>query len=254
MLPVFVDDPSKEGVYEAVMDNAEDFFLYDMVVGRRDARNQETADTFVDLVPFARAGVHFVDGKVGSGVKSVAIDGAIIAGSAGVGHLLRGGATALRTGGRGAFITVVRNNADDMVRAMNPSTWKVWHPRTKCSPRIASDLPDFEAFGPTQGFPCVYDPKSGALISKPSTSIRPLPEGHVIVHGGHSMLSQELVALGAKGSQLRACTILKEDGVYRLGWTSRSVNGVNFGERVLPLKLRPSVIDAVKTQTRLPIK
>lgn len=106
----------------------------------------------------------------------------------------------------------------------------------------------FDGHPTGQGFSGVFDPKTGAVLMKPSSYTTPPPAGSVSARGGHLTLSNEL---GRDLNHVGFTGFLEQGGGLRIEWLSRSVNGPNpnFPGPVVPEALRPPVLDAIKTAT-----
>jgi hypothetical protein len=115
-----------------------------------------------------------------------------------------------------------------------------------------SVIPNFGQFKPGQGFSGVFDPKTGTLRIKPSTSAADLPEGFVRRRGGHGALRRELQAEGIDTGELQGFTAFLDDaGNLRLEYFSRSVNRANpkFPGETIPPELQGPIRDAIRRAT-----
>jgi hypothetical protein len=109
----------------------------------------------------------------------------------------------------------------------------------------------FKGHAPGQGFSGFFDPKTSAVLMKPSAypgTGGALPEGFVSARGRHQTLSNEL---GRDVNHVGFTGFLDEGGGLRMEWLSRSVNGPNpsFPGPVVPQAMRPSILDAIKSAT-----
>jgi hypothetical protein len=114
----------------------------------------------------------------------------------------------------------------------------------------AATLADFPA---GSGFSGVYDPASGEFTAYPSVEdpgAPGAPTNAVLQRGGHFQINSTLAARGIDTSQTVGFSfVVQDDGSLTVGWTSRGVNGVNFGTPIAPAQYQQAIIDALETAT-----
>jgi hypothetical protein len=117
-------------------------------------------------------------------------------------------------------------------------------------------VPDFNEYGPGSVFAGAYNPSTGSLLIAPFNNNRGTtlkkdgskPAWNVDAHGE---LQRLLKPLEETKGVVGFTVILGEDGKAQIRWTSRSVNGWNYGNKVAPKGVRPPVIEALRTRAKL---
>jgi hypothetical protein len=117
-------------------------------------------------------------------------------------------------------------------------------------------LEDYEP-GPRSGFSGVYDPKSGAVLMRPTDGTRnragEIPSDAVSSGGGHALIARELrrIAKARTNGVVGFVAINKEPGQVSFKWNSVSVNVANFGDRPAPERFREPIRQAVADALKL---
>ena len=135
------------------------------------------------------------------------------------------------------------------------SIGEVVHPHVTIPAKVEPPLANlFKGAKPKQGYSGVYNgSQDGVIVLRPSEYVEPgqtLPKGYVNARGGHAVVNQELDLLGYDTTQSYGFTVfLQEDGTLEVQWLSRSVNGQNFGNPLVPTAVRPQIIQILEKQT-----